>query len=468
MTTPQPAQSHRDHIRAILVLGLPLIGSQLAQFAIQITDTIMLGWYDVTDLAAVTLAGGFYFLCFILGAGFAWAVMPVVAEAVESGDTVQVRRVTRMGLWLSFAYGLLMMLPLFFAERIFLAIGQEPVIAEKGGIYLAIAGWQLIPALSLLVLRSFLSALERTAIILWVTLGSAALNVAVNWLLIFGNLGFPELGIRGAAIASVSVNMAGVIGLALYVARVTPDYDLFARLWRIDGDAARRIFLLGVPIGLTSLAEGGLFTASSVMMGWLGEVPLAAHGIALTITSAVFMVHVGLSQAATVRAGRAFGRRDEGALRRGGIWALALSAAVAALTVAVFLALPGPLVGLFVGLDDPDRAAILATGAVLLAMAALFQTVDAAQVVVLGLLRGVQDTRVPMWMAGISYWLCGMPAAYVLGFVLGWGGVGIWTGLVIGLGVAAVLLSWRFWGGSVRISLPVPGAVRGGAPPGPV
>jgi MATE family multidrug resistance protein len=208
---------------------------------------------------------------------------------------------------------------------------------------------------------------------------------------------------------------------------------------------------LGAPIGLTSLAEGGLFTATGIMVGWIGAVPLAAHGIALQVTSVAFMIQVGLSQAATVRAGRALGRRDETALRMIGQSGVVLSVVSAGLIGLVFVAIPEPFVSAFVDPDDPARGAVVATGISLLMLAALFQVVDALQVMALGLLRGVQDTGVPMVLAAISYWLIGMPAGYLLGFPAGLGAAGVWLGLVVGLGLAAVMLLWRFWSRSVRI-----------------
>jgi Na+-driven multidrug efflux pump len=205
-------------------------------------------------------------------------------------------------------------------------------------------------------------------------------------------------------------------------------------------------------MGLTTVAEAALFSFSAVMMGWIGEVWLAAHGIALQLASLTFMIHLGLSQAATVRAGRAFGRRDIAALREGGGVAMALSGTAVVLTVILFLAIPGLLVGVFINPSDPQRDAILAAGVALLAIAALFQVVDAAQVMTIGLLRGVQDTTVPLVIACVSYWVLGLPAGYLLGFAAGLGGPGIWLGMVIGLGAAAVALSARFWWGSARLS----------------
>ncbi len=446
------ALTYRAHTRAILRLGMPLILSNLAQFAIHMTDTIMLGWYDVTALAASTIATTLFFVIFIVGAGFAQAVTPMVAAAVEDGDDVQVRRVARMGLWLSIIYGLAVTVPFFWAEEILVAMGQDADVAALAHIYLQIVIWQMIPALMVMTLKSFLAALEHTAIILWSTIGAAIMNVVVNYALIFGNLGAPEMGIRGAAIASLSVTAVTLLLIAVYIVRRLPQFELFKNFWRSDTEIMARVFALGWPIGLTSLAEGGLFSASAVMMGWIGPIELAAHGIAIQLASLTFMVHIGFSQAATVRAGRALGRRDEVLLRRGGVTAIGLSALFAIVTSTVFLAIPETLVALFIDPAEPERARLLQVGASLVMIAALFQIVDAAQVMVLGLLRGVQDTTVPMIMATFSYWVVGMPASYMLAFWLDMGGVGLWLGLVVGLSLAAVLLMLRFWGRSVKIS----------------
>jgi len=263
--------------------------------------------------------------------------------------------------------------------------------------------------------------------------------------LIFGNLGAPELGVAGAAWASIGTNTLLAAGLAAYARRLAPAHELFVRPWRPDWGALRRVVQLGWPIGLTSLAEVGLFSASSVIMGWVGTQALAAHGIALQLATATFMIHMGLSQAATVRAGRAYGRCDAAHLRRAAFAAFTLSGLVALLTVAAFLSVPEVLIAPFLDPGDPQRAAIIAIGVGLLAAAALFQVADSAQVMALGLLRGVQDTRMPMVHAAISYWLIGAPVAYLLGLHTPLAGVGVWLGLALGLTCAAGFMLHRFW-----------------------
>jgi multidrug resistance protein, MATE family len=442
-----PQLSNSTHARETLVLGLPLIGSHLAQMALHVTDTVMVGWYGVVPLAAVVLGASSFFIVFVVGSGFAKAVMPMVATAMGQGDEVQVRRDTRMGLWLSIGYGIVMFPVFWWSKAILLALAQQPDVASLAQDYLRIAGFGLVPALCVTVLQSYLAALHRTQVVLWVTLVAVAVNIAVNWVLIFGNWGFPELGVRGAAIATLTVQVLSLLILSLY-AGLLPDlrrFHLFQRFWRPDWHAMGQVFRLGVPIGLTGLAEGGMFQASALMMGWIGTVELAAHGIALEVAALTFMMHVGLSSSATIRIARFDGAGDRTALRQAAKVAVVLSFAVALASVALFLAVPGAIVSLFIDMSKPESAAILAYGSVLLMVAAVFQLGDGMQVMALGLLRGVRDTKVPLLLAAVSYWLIGIPMSYVLAFPMGYGGVGLWLGLVVGLACASGSLMWRFW-----------------------
>ena len=455
-------QSYPALARALLVLGLPLIGSNLAQMALHVTDTVMLGWYGTVELASAVLGASTFFIIFILGSGFALAVTPLVASALGRGDETRVRRDTRMGMWLSVLFGLCVLPLTWWSGPIFAAAGQEPDVVRLGQDYLRIAGFGMIPALLVMVLKSFLSAFERAGIVLWATLAGVVLNVLLNWMLIFGNWGAPELGVRGAAVASVATQMLTLAVLVLYSARhpVLAPYQLFRRFWRPDPPALAQVFRLGWPIGLTGLFESGLFEATAIMMGWIGAVELASHGIALELAAIAFMVHLGLSNAATVRAGRAFGQDDMRGLRDGALVAMAMSLIFGAVVVVVFVLFPAPLIGLFLDPANPQGPQIIAYGSALLAVAALFQIADATQVMGLGLLRGVHDTRAPMIIASVSYWLIGIPVSYVLAFKAGMGGVGLWLGLVVGLVVAAVLLMVRFWRGRWFSGTPADSDVR--------
>ncbi len=439
--------SNSTHARETLVLGLPLVGSHLAQMALHVTDTVMVGWYGVVALAAVVLGASSFFIVFVVGSGFAKAVMPMVASALGQDDETQVRRDTRMGIWLSIFYGLVVYPLFWWSKPILLALGQNPEVAAIAQDYMRIAGLGMVPALVVTVLQSYLAALHRTQVVLWVTLAAVGLNILVNWALIFGNWGFPEMGARGSAVATVAVQVMSLVVLALY-AHLLPElrrFHLFQRFWRPDWHAMGQVFRLGVPIGLTGLAEGGMFQASALMMGWIGTVELAAHGIALEVAALTFMLHVGLSSSATIRVARFDGQGDRVALRQAAKVAVVISLGVAVASVTLFLSAREPIVALFLDLSKPESAAILAYGTVLLGVAALFQLADGMQVMALGLLRGVRDTSVPMGLAAVSYWLIGIPCSYVLAFPLGFGGVGLWLGLVVGLVCASASLMWRFW-----------------------
>ena len=446
-------QTYPSHARALLVLGLPIIGSHLAQMALHVTDTILLGRYSVNALAAVVIGGTSFFVIFIFGSGFAQAVMPLVAAAVGRGDEVQVRRDARMGMWLSLGFGVLTYPLFWFSGDWLLMLGQKPAIAAMGQDFLRIAGWGMVPALLVMALKGYLSALGRTQVVLWTTVGAVGVNLALAYPLIFGVWGAPELGIRGAAIASLAVQVGTFGALAVYAGWLPElrKYHLFQRFWRADPQALGQVFRLGWPIGVTGLAETGLFLAVSVMMGWIGTVELASHGIAMEVAALAFMVHLGLSNASTVRTGHAEGAGDVRGLRDGAMTAIALSAGFGLAMVVLFLTLPVPILSLFVDQAKPESAEILRYGTILLALAALFQLADAMQVMALGLLRGIRDTRVPMWAAAVSYWVIGIPCSYVLGFGFDMGGVGLWLGLCVGLALAAGMLMWRFWTRAPRV-----------------
>jgi multidrug resistance protein, MATE family len=447
-----PPMTLPAHARATLVLGLPLMGSHLAQSALHVTDTIMLGWYGVAELAAVVLGASSFFVVFILGAGFAQAVMPMVAAALGRGDEVQVRRDTRMGIWLSVAYGFLTYPLFWWSGPILTTLGQDADVAALAQDYMRLAGLGMIPALIVMTLKSFLAAMHRTQVVLWVTVAGVALNAALNYALIFGYWGAPELGVRGAAVATLATQGAGLALMGLY-AHLHPDparFRIWQRFWRPDPAALRQVFRLGWPIGVQGLAEAGLFVATAMMIGTIGKVELAAHGIAMEVVSLCFMLHVGLANAATIRAGRADGAGDARSLRDGAKAALMLSGIVGTVVIALFLLFPASLMALFLDADQVETPAIIAYGTGLLAVAAVFQIVDAGQVMAMGLLRGLRDTRVPMVIAAVSYWCIGIPAGWLLGLHWGYGGMGVWGGLVIGLLVAAVSLMYRFWSRAPR------------------
>ncbi|WP_134727068.1 MATE family efflux transporter [Paracoccus luteus] len=438
----------RPELIATAALGLPLVGSHLARMMIGVTDTLMIGRTGVEPLAALVLANSYFHILTMLGSGYGLVVLGLIAAARARGDDVEARRVTRMALWLSLIHSLAVAPLFWWSGAILTALGQEPQIAALGQDYLRIMAWAMPATLFGMVLNSFLAALGRANMVLAITVAALPLNAGLNWVLIFGKLGLPPLGVTGAALASASVIWVQVGALAACAALlpVARRYHLFLRLWRADWTAFRAVLAMGLPIGLTLVAESGMFTGANVMMGWFGAVPLAAHGIALQITAVTFMVHLGISNAATIRVGSAHGAGDADGLRDAALAAVVLSAALALVPVFLFIVAPGPLIAVYLNPADPNGPAILVLAAALMLYAALFQMVDAMQVIALGLLRGVQDTRVPMMLAIVSYWLVGLPAGWLLAFPLGLGPAGLWLGLLVGLSCAAAALMARFWG----------------------
>jgi MATE family multidrug resistance protein len=430
-----------------LALGLPIIGTQLAQVGIGFIDTVMLGWLGAETLAASVLATTMFFVVLVVGFGLGTAVMPMAAQAAGEDDVRSLRRSVRMGFWIVMIYGALMMPLLWNTEVLLLAIGQKPELANMAQEYVRVVQWSIFPVLIITVLRSYLSALERMQIVLWVTLAGVAINAVLNYAFIFGNFGMPRMELAGAAVASVVTNIVMATALVIYCLKVheLQEHEIFVRFWRPDWAAFRDVLRLGLPISLTILAEVGLFATSSVMMGWIGTIELAAHGIAMQIASISFMIPLSFSQVGTVRLGRAIGRKDVVAVRRVGIVILVLGVGFAFLSAIVFILFPRPLIAMYLDEANPDALLIVAYGIPLLAVAAAFQIVDTLQALGSGLLRAMKDTRVPMVIAIFSYWAVGIPAAYVLGFVLDFGGQGIWGGLAIGLSIAAILMNWRYY-----------------------
>lgn len=433
-------------LRATFALAWPLVIAQLAQNALTTTDVIMLGWLGPTYLAAGTLATTFLMPFFLLGVGIVGAVAPLVAQARGARDIKAVRRVVRQGLWAAILLAALMIPLLLQIRPIFALLGQDPAATIMAEQFIQIGVWMLFPALSIIALRSLLSAFDATRIILVITVSGVLFNAAANYVLIFGHFGFPRLELRGSAIATVLTNLLMFALMLAYVLRHRRfrRFYVLMRFWKPDWPRFREIFRIGIPIGLTVLAEVGLFTAAALLMGRLGTDEVAAHAIALQSASMAFMVPLGLGIAATVRVGRAYGRSDPEGIHKAGWTAFALGTGFMALSCVVFLTMGPVIVSWFLDPRAPENANALALAASFLMVAGVFQLADGAQVVAAHALRGLSDTKIPMLLAILGYWMVGLPIAYLLGFVLGWRGTGIWMGLAAGLAFVAVVLVARF------------------------
>jgi len=444
------AVSSRDgwiaELKATFALAWPLVIAQLAQNALHTTDVIMLGWLGPRYLAAGALATTFL-MPFLVGAiGVVGAVAPLVAQARGARNIKAVRRIVRQGCWAAIFLAACLVPVILQIRSIFAALGQDPEATIMAEQFMQIAAFSLFPALLIIPLRSLLSAFDATRIILVITVLGVVFNAAINYVLIFGHFGFPRLELRGSAIATLSTNVVMLIAMLTYVVthRRFRRFHILIRFWKPDWMRFREIFRIGTPIGLTVLAEVGLFTAAALLMGRLGTDEVAAHAIALQCASIAFMVPLGLGIAATIRVGMAYGRGDLEGIRKAGWTAFVLGTAFMALSCVLFIGFAPFIVGLFLDTHTEANGNALVLAATFLVVAGLFQLVDGAQVVAAHALRGLSDTTVPMVFAIVGYWAIGLPTAYILGFVVGWRGVGIWIGLAIALAVVAVVLVARF------------------------
>jgi MATE family multidrug resistance protein len=441
-----PGGSWGAELRATFALAWPLVIAQLAQNALTTTDVIMLGWLGPDYLAAGTLATTFLMPFLVGGIGIVGAVAPLAAQARGARDIKAVRRIVRQGLWAAILLATLMVPVLWQIRPIFALLGQDPEATIMAEQFIHVGVWMLFPALAIIALRSLLSAFDATRIILLITVGGVIFNALVNYALIFGHFGFPRLELRGSAIATVLTNIL-MFGLMLaYVLRHRrfKRFYVLMRFWKPDWPRFREIFRIGTPIGLTVLAEVGLFTAAALLMGRLGTDEVAAHAVALQCASMAFMVPLGLGIAATVRVGMAYGRGDAEGIRKAGWTAFALGTGFMAITCTLFLTIGPTIVSWFLDPRVPENANALALAATFLVVAGVFQLVDGAQVVAAHALRGLSDTKIPMVLAIIGYWAVGLPVAWLLGFMADWRGVGIWIGLASGLAFVAVVLVTRF------------------------
>jgi MATE family multidrug resistance protein len=433
---------------AMLSLSWPIVLTNLAQNALLTTDVMLMGWLGPQALAAGALATNLYHALLIFGIGLVSATSPLIAEELgrRRHAVREVRRTVRQGLWSAATIAVPIWLVAWHGEAILLAIGQEPALAASAGAYIRALMWSLLPFLFYLVLRSYLAALQRPGWALVMGLLAIPVNLAFAWTFMFGAMGLPGLGLVGAGVATTLSSTFMFFGLAVVISldRTLRRYHLFGRFWRVDWARYRALWRIGVPIGLTLAFEVTIFNAAALLMGRIGASELAAHAIALQIASFTFMVPLGVSQAVTVRVGLAFGAGDAHGVTRAGWTAFALGVGFMAGTALLMVAAPRTLVGFFLDTADSANAPVVGFALSFLMLAALFQLADGAQAVGAGMLRGLQDTRVPMIYAAIGYWGIGLPVGVALGFGTGLRGVGIWIGLALGLAVVAGLMLWRW------------------------
>lgn len=439
----------RSEFAALLSLGLPMAATQLVQFSVMTVDVLMIGRLGPEPLAASSLGLVIFFAAWLIGFGPAMAVSPLVSQALGANpdDHDDVRISVRMSLWAIAFLAPAMWLGFLFASDIARALGQPETLAAMAGPYvIALApGWAF--AMGVIILRNFLAAIGETRAPLVIVLGATAMNAFLNWLLIYGNWGFPRLELVGAGVASSIVNAGGFLALVFFIRadRRSRRFHLFRDFLTPHWPRFREVVRLGWPIGVAIAFEGMLFNACVFLMGRIGVNEVAAYQVALNVASIAFMAPLGFSMAGSVRVGLAAGAGDRVRVRRAAFLTIALSiAAIMCVAIPVMIA-PHVAAGLYLNRADPANAVVVALVAKFLIIAAAFMLFDATQVASAQALRGLKDVRAPMVITGIAYWVVGFPVAAWLGLGTEIGAVGVWWGLLLALFTAATLLASRLY-----------------------
>lgn len=439
--------SAREELAALLRLAAPLVGANLLQMGVYAIDVVFVARLGTTEFAAATLGVHLFSIAMWALIGLTGAAAPLIAAELgaRKHSVREVRRSFRMALWLSLIAGAPFMLLFAHGETMLLAAGQDPAVARRADTFLDILLWSIVPAVAASVMRNAAAALGRPGYALGVNALALGVAALANWLLVFGNAGLPALGLEGSALASLitSLAMLGAYTLILLLDPRLRRYRLFGRWWRSEWTRFRELVRIGLPIAFTLTFEGALFGGASILMGLIGVTEVAAHAVALNIAAVAFQVPFGVAQAATIRVGMAYGAADRLWIARAGWAALGVGVGFMALTAAAIYVAPSLFVSAYLD-PTPANARAAALAVQFLMVAAMFQLFDGGQAVAAGVLRGLQDTRVPMIIAGLGYWGAGFGAAILLGFQLGWGGLGVWIGLAVGLFVVAGALLWRW------------------------
>ena len=439
------AISWREHIRQNMRLAGPLMIGQLATIGIWTSDTIAMGWIDSSSLAAGALASRFYQPFFFLALGISLAVGPLVAQGIGAGDGRQVRRAFRQGMVIAVALGLVTAPLLLFGEQVLVLLGQDPELAAIGQPFLLWSSFGLPFMFLSVVLRQFLISHQRPMPQVIALIIALAANVVLNEAFVSGIGPFPAMGLAGIALATTIVYILLCAGLAAYIAMTQPfrDSKPFQRLWVMDWAVTVRLLTIGVPIGLTIVAEAGMFIAVTFLIGLFGTAALAAAAIANQIAAVTFMIPIAIAQASTVRVGNFAGAADRANLSRSAGATFWIGIVATTATMLILLIWPEFLIGLFLTGEDTMFAEVMALALPMLLLTALFQIPDGVQAIAMSILRGVNDTRIPAIVAICSFWISGVAVGALAGFFLGLGPTGVWGGLLLGLSVASLILTMR-------------------------
>ena len=437
-------------VKKCLALAVPLAAAQLAQSATGFVDTVMMGWLGSQTIASGALGVTIFSFCLLIVTGIVSAVSPLAAQAYGAGNREKVGTIVRLGLGISLVLGILITLLLYNGGALLLLLGQDANTVALAEIFLRAIALGFIPALGFAVLKSFLSALLQPQLVIVTVVLGTLLNITANYVLMFGKLGFPALGLAGIGWAS-TLSLWSMFVALIYICNQPrfAVYSIFRSLSKKAFPLEHRriigeIFQVGLPIGGLIAVEGGLFTVVTFIIGQLGTNALAAHQIALQTISISFQIALGISLATTVRVGQLVGQNDLLATRLAGYVGIAFAALSMGVIGITLWLVPKSIISLYIDINDPNNADVVVLAVKLLGVAAIFQIVDGVQVTAGGALRGLKDTRIPMLIGIFAYWCVGFFTGYTFGIRSGYGAIGLWWGLAIGLAIAAIIMTWRF------------------------
>ena len=433
-----------------LKLATPVMLGMLGHTFVSLVDNIMVGQLGTAELAAVSLGNSFIFIAMSLGIGFSTAITPLIAEADSENNFKKGKSSFKHGLFLCTVLSVLLFLLILVSKPLMYLMKQPEEVVVLAIPYLDLVAFSLVPLIIFQGFKQFSDGLSMTKYPMYATILANIINVVLNYILIFGKFGFPQMGIVGAAIGTLVSRFVMLFFLwwLLKGKEKSKSYVTQIKLFSLDKKMIKKVLNLGFPSAMQMFFEVAIFTAAIWLSGTLGKNPQAANQIALNLSSMTFMVAMGLSVAAMIRVGNQKGLRDFYELRRIAISIFMLGLLLAFVFAVLFLVFHNMLPKLYLDYDDltnfMDNSEVVSIASTLLIAAAIFQLSDSAQVILLGALRGLQDVKIPTMITFIAYWLIGFPVSYYLGKEDVYGSFGIWMGLIAGLTSAAILLYFRF------------------------
>ena len=431
----------RKHIVSTFQLAYPVVIGQLGIVMMGVVDSLMVGQLGAAPLAAASLGNGMAFIVMIIGIGISMAVTPLVAIAVGAGKYEDCGIYFRQSLLVNSVISIITAVIIYFAADLIQYFDQPKEVQNQAISYVRIIGLSSIPLLLFQSYKQFIEGLSVMRPAMIISLIANIVNVFVNWLLIFGNLGLPKLELDGAGWATFASRLFMAIVLILFVMsnKYFKQYDVTFHFKSINRAVIKKILALGLPSGLQYFFEIGAFSFAVVMVGWLGTKQLAAHQIAINLASISFMAALGISAAGSIRVGNAVGQKNIQETRIAGFTASLMGASIMFISGIIFVVFRNFLPTLYIS-DE----VVISYASSLLVIAALFQLSDGVQAVGIGILRGLTDVKIPTAITFISYWIVGLPIGYLLGFNFEHGVQGVWIGLLLGLTTSAILLTLRF------------------------